>query len=213
MLKAVGGFMAPIEGEIRLKGARDRPAGPGPHDGVPGVRPAAAVEDGAAERDVPAAVLARSRAARRPSEQAMRYIDKVGLAKFADVYPAHAVGRHEAARRDRPRAGDGARHPADGRALRRARRADPPPDAGGAAAAVGGDPLHPAVRHPLDRGGDARSATASCCCRRIRARSSASSTATATTRSTRHRRASCPSASTTPLFADRDRGTRGADHG
>ena len=37
--------------------------------------------------------------------------------------------------------------------------------------------LHRAVRHPLDRGGDHRSATASCCCRRIPGRSRPSSTA------------------------------------
>ena len=52
LLKAVGGYMKPVEGEIRLKGkAIDKP-GPGPDDGVPGIRPAAAVEDGEAERDV-----------------------------------------------------------------------------------------------------------------------------------------------------------------
>ena len=38
--------------------------------------------------------------------------------------PAPAVGRHEAAGRHRARAGEPAAHPADGRAVRRARRAD-----------------------------------------------------------------------------------------
>ena len=50
---------------------------------------------------------------------------------------AHAFRRHEAARRDRARHGDGARHPADGRAVRGARRADAPQDAGRAARSCG----------------------------------------------------------------------------
>ena len=67
---------------------------------------------------------------------------------------AHAVGRHEAARGDRARHGDGARHAADGRAVRRARRPDPAQDAGRAAAALGRHALHRAVRHPFDPRGD-----------------------------------------------------------
>ena len=51
--------------------------------------------------------------------------------------PGAAVGRHAAARRDRPRADQPPARDADGRALRRARRADAPEDAGAAAGPVG----------------------------------------------------------------------------
>ncbi len=47
LLKAVGGYMSPVEGEIRLKGEIVTPARSRPDDGVPGIRSAAAVEDGA----------------------------------------------------------------------------------------------------------------------------------------------------------------------
>ncbi len=53
LLKGVAGFLKPVEGTIRLNGKRDPEARPRPHDGVPGVRPAAAVEDRQAERHVP----------------------------------------------------------------------------------------------------------------------------------------------------------------
>jgi NitT/TauT family transport system ATP-binding protein len=52
LLKAVAGFIQPAEGQILLQGQRCA-ARAGPHRGVPGVRPAAAVENGEAERDVP----------------------------------------------------------------------------------------------------------------------------------------------------------------
>ena len=87
--------------------------------------------------------------------QAMRYIDKVNLTKFADSYP-HTLSGGMKQRVAIARAhGHGARHPADGRAVRRARCADPAQDAGGAAAAVGRHALHGAVRHPLDPRGRA----------------------------------------------------------
>ena len=76
--------------------------------------------------------------------------------KFADVYP-HMLSGGMKQRVAIARAhGDGAGHPADGRAVRRARRADPAQDAGGAAAALGRHALHRAVRHAFDRGGDHR---------------------------------------------------------
>ena len=48
----------------------------------------------------------------------------VGLAGFEDALSGAAVGRHAAARRDRPRADQPSARAADGRAVRRARRAD-----------------------------------------------------------------------------------------
>ncbi len=124
-----------------------------PHDGVPGVRPAAAMEDGQGERDVRAD---RQRQARRQARRgAGARIHRQGQShQVRRQLSAHALGRHEAARRDRARHGDGARRAADGRAVRGARRADPAQDAGRAAAAVGRHAFHGAVRHPLDRGGD-----------------------------------------------------------
>ena len=91
--------------------------------------------------------------ARRAGQGARR--DRQGQPRQVRRQPAaHAVGRHEAARRDRARHGDGARHPADGRAVRRARRAHAAQDAGRAAAAVGRHAVHRAVRHALDPRGD-----------------------------------------------------------
>ena len=109
------------------------------------------------ERDVPAGGERPARGRRGRATRRAMHIAKVNLAKFADSLSAHAVGRHEAARRDRARHGDGARHPADGRAVRGARRADAAQDAGRAAAAVGRHAFHRAVRHALDsRGGQDR---------------------------------------------------------
>ncbi len=91
---------------------------------------------------------------RAAEERALEYIAKVNLDQVRRQLSAHAVGRHEAARRHRARHGDGARRAADGRALRRARRADPAQDAGRAAAALGRHALHRAVRDAFDRRGD-----------------------------------------------------------
>ena len=65
--------------------------------------------------------------------------------------PVAAVGRHAAARVDRPRAGLRAQAADDGRALRRARRDHPRPPERAAAAAVAARAAHGGVRHPLDR--------------------------------------------------------------
>ena len=79
---------------------------------------------------------------------------------------AHAVRRHEAARRDRARHGDGAGHPADGRAVRRARRADAA-DCRTNCCSSGTRPNSPCCSSPTRSRKRSRSATASCCCRRI----------------------------------------------
>jgi NitT/TauT family transport system ATP-binding protein len=83
LLKAVAGFIAPSEGEIACKVSGSR-ARSGPR-GVPGVRPAAAVENREAERDVSAAGLANL--TKKAEERALHYLEKVGLAAFADAYP------------------------------------------------------------------------------------------------------------------------------
>ena len=154
LLKAVGGYMAPIEGEIRLKGRAVTRPGPDRMMVFQEFDQLLPWKTVRAERRLRADRQPPPGAGARRATRAAHYIEKVGLDQVRRRLPAHAVGRHEAARRHRPRHGDGARHPADGRALRRARRADPPPHAGRAAAAVGGHALHRAVRHPLDPGGD-----------------------------------------------------------
>ena len=67
--------------------------------------------------------------------------------------PVAAVGRHAAARRHRPGAGRRPGDPADGRAVRRARRDDPRADEPRAAQDLGADRHDGHVRDPLDRGG------------------------------------------------------------
>ena len=60
-----------------------------------------------------------------------RAVDRAGRPEaLRRCLPAPALRRHEAARGHRPRARQSAAHPADGRALRRARRPDPRADAG-----------------------------------------------------------------------------------
>ena len=152
LLKAVGGYMRRSRARSASRG-RGHAARARPHDGVPGVRPAAAVEDRQGERDVRAD---RERQARGQGSrgQGARVHRQGQPRQVRRQLSAHAVRRHEAARRDRARHGDGTRHPADGRAVRRARCADAAQDAGRAAAAVGRHALHRAVRHAFDRRGD-----------------------------------------------------------
>ena len=64
-----------------------------------------------------------------------------------------AVGRHAAARRPRPRLRHRRRHPADGRALLRARSADPRQAAGRAARSAGEGAEDDPVRQPRSRRG------------------------------------------------------------
>src|SRR5262245_9538959 len=81
--------------------------------------------------------------------------DRLGwLARLRAAPAWPAVRRHAPARRARARADHGAADPADGRAVRRARRADQDRHAGGAAAYLRRDPQDHSLRHPRDRGGD-----------------------------------------------------------
>ena len=153
LLKAVGGYMKPSEGKMRISGREIIRARRRPHDDLPGVRPAAAVEDGAGKRDVSAADDAAAAAQGSRGAGARLYREGQPDPRRRCL-SAHAVRRHEAARGDRARHGDGAGYPADGRAVRRARRADAAHLPGRTAAALGGDQVHGAVRHPFDRGSD-----------------------------------------------------------
>ena len=87
-------------------------------------------------------------------EERARQVARGGRAQgFHEPLSGAALGRHAPARRARARAQPGNRHPADGRAVRRARRADPhDPRRGPVGAAVAHREDH-RVRHPLARRG------------------------------------------------------------
>jgi hypothetical protein len=88
------------------------------------------VEDGAQNVMFP---LRQARGCRRPKRDvALHFLDKVGLAAFADAYP-HTLSGGMKQRVAIARAGDAAEGAADGRAVRRARR-DAPAHAGRTAA-------------------------------------------------------------------------------
>ena len=89
---------------------------------------------------------------------------------------ARAVRRHAAARGDLPRAGRRPGAAADGRAVRRARRADARPDERRAAAHLAGRAQHGGVRHPRHRRGGVPRRPSSWCSPRAPAGSPKSST-------------------------------------
>ena len=84
LLKAAGGFIAPRSGQISLAGRQLAPP-PGPHDGIPGVRPVAAVENGA--ENVMFLLASRKASRSQAKETALHFLHKVGLAEFADAMP------------------------------------------------------------------------------------------------------------------------------
>lgn len=86
LLKAIGGFITPCEGEIRLQG--QTVSAPGPDrivvfqefDQLPPWK--------TVKQNVMFALLASGTLKRREAEErALHYLDKVGLAAFADAYP------------------------------------------------------------------------------------------------------------------------------
>ncbi len=91
LLKAIGGFITPAQGEIRLDGRPVR--GPGPDrvavfqefDQLP---PWKTVRENVAFPLVASGKLGRREAA----ERAAHWLDKVGLARFADVHPHQLSG-------------------------------------------------------------------------------------------------------------------------
>ena len=91
LLKAIGGFIAPVEGEIRLDGQRVR--GPGP-DRLVVFQEFDQLPPWKTVRDNVAFPLVASRSAGRAEarERALHWLDKVGLARFADAYPHQLSG-------------------------------------------------------------------------------------------------------------------------
>ena len=91
LLKAVGGFIAPVEGEVRLEGRPVR--GPGPDrivvfqefDQLP---PWKTVRENVMFPLLASRTLGRREAA----ERAMHWLDRVGLARFADMHPHQLSG-------------------------------------------------------------------------------------------------------------------------
>ena len=86
LLKAVGGYIAPVEGEIRLKGREIRR--PGPDRVMVFQEFDQLLPWKTVKQNVVFALAASGRMKGRAAEKrAMDYIGKVGLAKFADSYP------------------------------------------------------------------------------------------------------------------------------
>ena len=145
LLYLLGGFLPVERGAISVD---DKPvAGPGPDRGIvfqnfalfPWKTVRQNVLYGLEKQGIP-----RDERERRARE----FIDLVGLSRLRGQLSLAALGRHEAARGDRPDAGDRSADPADGRAVRRARRADPQPDAGGAARDLAALAQDRDLRHP-----------------------------------------------------------------
>src|ERR1043165_8505219 len=86
LLKAVGGYMAPTEGDMRLKGVPVR--GPGPDRMFVFQEFDQLLPWKTVKHNVMFALQASGKMRGKAAEaQAMRYIDKVNLTKFADSYP------------------------------------------------------------------------------------------------------------------------------
>ncbi len=91
LLKAIGGFISPVEGEIRLDGRVVTAPGPDrivvfqEFDQLP---PWKTVKQNVMFPLLASRTLGRKEAA----ERALHYLDKVGLAKFADVHPHQLSG-------------------------------------------------------------------------------------------------------------------------
>ncbi|MDM0035274.1 ABC transporter ATP-binding protein [Variovorax sp. J22P271] len=91
LLKAIGGFIRPVEGEIRLDGRSVSAPGPDrivvfqEFDQLP---PWKTVHQNVMFPLLASRTIGRKEAA----ERALHYLDKVGLAKFADVHPHQLSG-------------------------------------------------------------------------------------------------------------------------
>src|SRR3981081_1526681 len=86
LLKAIGGYMAPVEGSMQLKGVPIR--GPGPDRVFVFQEFDQLLPWKTVKQNVMFALQASGKMrGKAAAEQAMRYIDKVNLTKFADSYP------------------------------------------------------------------------------------------------------------------------------
>ena len=150
LLYLIGGFLPVEAGEITVEGRAV--AGPGPDRGIvfqhfalfPWKTVIQNVSYGLEKQGMP-----REERVRRARE----FIELVGLGGFEDSYPSQlSGGMKQRAAIARTLAID-PQHPADGRAVRRARRADAQPDAGGAPAHLAAFAQDRDLRHPRRAGG------------------------------------------------------------
>ncbi len=153
LLRIVAGLHPPTTGEVRVDGRRvDRPQ---TNLGIVFQSPVLLDWRTALDNvllqlelrgDGPAPTIASARCA---------LLAQVGLARIRRSLSARAVRRHAPARRDRARADPRRAAAADGRAVRRARRADARADAPRSRGAVARDAQDRHVHHALDRRGRA----------------------------------------------------------
>ncbi len=127
-----------------------RRPGARPRHRVPAFR-AVSVEDRA--RQHPVRPGAAGHAARRAREAGAGFHRSRRPDRLRGQLPVASLRRHEAAHRDRPHARLRSENPADGRAVRRARRADAPPDAGRIARHLAAHAQDRHLRHPRRAGG------------------------------------------------------------
>ena len=121
LLRAVADLETPTEGDIRVDGMSAEEARLKRAYGyvfqAPALYPWRTVARNIA---LPLEIMGYSKAEREA--RVKKGLDLVNLTGFRQQVPVAIVGRHAAARLDRPRPLVRPRHPADGRAVRRARR-------------------------------------------------------------------------------------------
>jgi NitT/TauT family transport system ATP-binding protein len=148
LLKAVGGYMKPVEGHISLKGREiDRP---GPERMMVFQEFDQLLPWKTVKQNVTFALTASGKSRGAAAEkQALYYIEKVGLTKFADSYPHTLSGGMKA----RVAIARGMAMEPDILLMDRARRADAQAHAGRALASLGRHEIHRSVRDALDSRG------------------------------------------------------------
>ena len=185
LLNMIGGLLTPTTGTVEVHGKPVRgPAAPRHRLRVPGERAVSLVHDRRerqARHGVPGRAEGRARAARAQGAGGGR------AQGFHGPLSGAAFRRHAPARGAGPRAQPADRHAADGRAVRRARRADPHDPRRGPVGAAVAPATRPSCSSPIRSAKRCSSPTASRCSRRGPAASRRSS------RSTSRIRASPPS--------------------
>ena len=150
LLYLLGGFLPIEKGQILIEG---KPAGaPGPDRGI--VFQHFALFPWKTVRANILYGLERMGLAARRAREARAVVHRSRrLDRLRGQLPVAALRRHEAAHRDRPHARLRSENPADGRAVRRARCADPQPDAGRTARHLAAHAQDRDLRHPRRAGG------------------------------------------------------------
>ena len=150
LLYLIGGFLPGSRPASFLLEGKPVPGGARPRHRLPAFR-AVSLEDGARQRPLwpgEAGIAARGARKARPELHRSRWPHWL-----RGQLPLATLRRHEAAHRHRPHAGHRPQDPADGRAVRRARRPDAPSDAGRAAGDLAAQPQDGDLRHPRRAGG------------------------------------------------------------